>query len=131
MKIPFKDEELKKYIKNYNKNTKNLNGNKSQRINNFLNISNNAKILSANQKYGKSYLKSFCSTSTNNNSSNINKSSMHLNKSKPKNVNNKNKKKHFYNIILPNKMTTAPQIIQLVSAFIQILIIQQNQIIFY
>ena len=95
MKIPFKDEELKKYIKNYNKNTKNLNGNKSQRINNFLNISNNAKILSANQKYGKSYLKSFCSTSTNNNSSNINKSSMHFNKSKPKNVNNKNKKKAF------------------------------------
>ena len=109
VKIPFKDEELKKYIKNYNKNTKNLNGNKSQRINNFLNISNNAKIFSANQKYGKSYLKSFCSTSTNNNSSNINKSSLHLNKSKPKNVNNKNKKKAFlqYNSCQQNDNSSA------------------------
>ena len=95
VKIPFKDEEIKKYIKNYNKNQKNVNPNKSQRINNFLNISNNTKIFSANQKFGKSYLKSFCSTSTNNNSSNINKSSIHLNKSKPKNFNNKNKKKAF------------------------------------
>ena len=95
VKIPFKDEELKKYIKNYNKNPKNVNPNKSQRINNFLNISNNTKIFSANPKFGKSYLKSFCSTSTNNNSSNINKSSIHLNKSKPKNFNNKNKKKTF------------------------------------
>jgi hypothetical protein len=95
VKIPNKDEELKKYIKNYNKNPKNVNVNKSQRINNFLNISNNTKIFFANPKFGKSYLKSFCSTSTNNNSYNINKSSIHLNKSKPKNVNNKNKKKAF------------------------------------
>ena len=95
VKIPIKDEEIKKYIKNYNKNPKNLNVNKSLKINNFLNISSNTKIVSANQKFGKSYIKSFCSTSTNNNSYNINKSSIHLNKSKPKNVNNKNKKKAF------------------------------------
>lgn len=96
VKIPFKDEELKKYIKNYNKNPKNVvNVNKSQRMNNFLNISSNTKLFSANQKFGKSYLKSFCSTSTNNNSYNINKSSIHINKSKPKNAINKNKKKTF------------------------------------
>ena len=91
IKISNKEDILKKYLKNSNKDSSYFNSNKSLGLNIFLNNSINNKKFFSNKKNGSSYYKSFCSYSTNN-SYNINKTTTLFNKSISKYLTSKPKK---------------------------------------